>query len=117
MHYEHPNFLTVSEEAPQESCVGMGGMFFFDNCTLHFLGDCVGLQNTLFREYSVLMINLPPKLNSTELVFNTLLQRLTQTRAIYNSLDAVDFKHTIELVMTSFDLSDVLAFYEHSGYI
>ena len=66
------------------------------------------------------MINLPPyhpEFNPTELVFNTLLQRLTRIRARYNSLDAVDFKHDIERFVSSFDLSDVLAFYEHISYI
>ena len=95
-------------------------IFVVNNYTLHLLGDCAGLRNTLFQEYDVLMINLHPyyqELNLTELVFNTLLQRLTQIRARYNSLDTVDFKYAIELVMSSFDLRDVLAFYEHIVYI
>ena len=97
-----------------------GEFFAVDNCTLHFLGGCTRLRNTLFQECGVLMINLPPyqpELNPAELVFNTLLQRLTQIRARYNSLDTVVFKHAIELIRSNFDLRDVHDFYGHSSYI
>ena len=115
-----PQFLQFVKRLFFKGALVWGNIFVADNCTLHFIGYYAGLRNTLFQEYGVLMMNLPPyhlELNPTELVFNTLLQRLTPVRGRYNSLYAVDYKHDIELIMSNFDLIDVFAFYEHSGYI
>ena len=71
-----------------------GDIFIVDNCSVHMRGDNIGLQEALFKKYNVLMITLPPYhpgFNPTELVFNTILQRLSGKRARYNSLDADDF--------------------------
>ena len=56
--------------------------------------DNVGIQYALFNMHIILMITLPPYhpgFNSTELVFNTLLQRLSGERDRYNCLDANNF--------------------------
>ena len=41
-------FFTVYEEAPFYRRISVGNIFSDDNCTLHFLGECAGLRNTLF---------------------------------------------------------------------
>ena len=49
-----------------------GDIFAVDNCTIHMKADCIGIQHTLFEDYGVLMISLPPyhpEFNPTELVF------------------------------------------------
>ena len=79
----------------------------------------MGLQNELFHGHGILMITLPPyhpDFNPTELVFNTLLQRLSSQRARYNCLFAAGFLDAINIAMRNFDLEDVIAFYRHCGY-
>jgi len=97
-----------------------GDIFIVDNCSIHMKGDNVGLQHALFQEHGILMIALPPyhpDFNPTELVFQTLLSRLCSERARYNSINANDFKDAIDIEMTDFNLSDVISFYNHCGYL
>ena len=57
-----------------------GGLFFVDNYIVHAMRNTIGPKETLLEEFVILMLNLLPysqELNPTELVFNTLLQRLT----------------------------------------
>ena len=78
----------------------------------------MGLQKELFFSHGILMITLPPyhpDFNLTELVFNTLLQRLSSQRARYKCLFASDFLRAIHIAMKYFDLEDVIAFYRHCG--
>ena len=82
-------------------------------------GDNIGLQDALFEKHDILMITLPPyhpDFNPTELVFNTLLQRLSAKRARYKSLDADDFLDAIKMEMGNFNILDVIAFYNKCGY-
>ena len=68
----------------QKGTLQRGDIFVVDNCTIHTKGDNIAIQETLFRNYQILMIPLPPyhpDLNPTELVFNTLLQRLMSERS------------------------------------
>ena len=90
-----------------------------DNCTVHILGDNVGLRETLMRDYGIIMITLPPyhsELNSTELVFNTLLLRLRNIIARYNSTDMPGFETMPKKILDSISVEDVIAFYNFCGY-
>ena len=94
-------------------------VFIVDNCTVHMQGNNVGLQDSLMHDYGILMIPLPPyhpDFNPTELVFNTLLQRLTAERARYRSLDAYDFLDAIIVELCKFTHKDVVSFYQKCGY-
>ena len=76
-----------------------GDIFVVDNCTIHVFGNNVGIQDALFNVHGILMITLPPyhrEFNPTELVYNTLLQRLSGERARYNCLDANEFLDAIK---------------------
>ena len=98
----------------QKGVLKKGDIFIVDNCTVHTKGDNTGLQEELFDHHGVLMITLPPyhpDLNPTELVFQTLLQRLRSIRARYNAITQQDFVNQIKLEMNSFTLSDVLSFF------
>ena len=71
-----------------------GDIFAVDNCSVHMKGDNGALQDQLLKGLGVLMIALPPywcELNPTELVFQTLLARLTADRARYNSSSNDEF--------------------------
>ena len=104
-----------------ENCVlEPGDLFVVDNYTIHFQGDNAGLPDALWSLFKIRLIALPPyspEYNQTELVFNTLQQRLTAERARYKSIDAVDFLDAIKIEMGRFDLLDVVQFYKHCGYL
>ena len=62
--------------------------------SIHTLGDNVGIQEELFENHGNLMTTLPPyhpNFNPIELVFQTLLQRLSEEQERYKSLDAANF--------------------------
>ena len=112
-------FLEFVKMLLQKGTLQRGDIFVVDNCTIHTKGDNIAIQETLFRNYQILMIPLPPyhpDLNPTELVFNTLLQRLSSERARYNLLFATDFLDAIHIAMSNFDITDVIAYYKHCGY-
>ena len=94
-------------------------MLVVDNCSIHLHGDNVSIQEELFVTHGVSMITLPPyypEFNPTELVYNTLLQRLKSSRARYNSLFADDFINTITVFLGAIDHNDVIGFYNHCGH-
>ena len=67
------------------------------------------LQDHLFECLGILMIPLPPyhpEINPTELVFNTLVQRLRSKQARSSSSTCADLPVDIELEMNQFSLSD-----------
>ena len=97
-----------------------GDIFILDNFSVHVNGDNVSLEETLWYDCSIVLVNLSlynPELNPSEVVFNTLLQRLSRVRVCYKSLDVVDCMHAIKLTMASFDVDNIVAFYKHCGYI
>ena len=113
-------FLGFVKMLLQKGTLQRGDIFVVDNCSIITKGDNIAIQETLFRNYQILMIPLPPyhpDLNPTELVFNTLLQRLSSERARYNCLFARDFEDAIHIAMNNFDHSDVIAFYKNCGYL
>ena len=76
----------------------IGDMFIVDNCTIHMFGDNLVIHYALFNVHRVLMTTSPPyhpEYNPIELVFNTLLQRISSKRACYNSLDVDRFLDAI----------------------
>ena len=90
-----------------------GDIFLVNNCTIHKKGNNVRLQKELFFGHGILMITLPPyhpNFNLTELLFNTLLQRLSSQRARYNYLFTSNFLHAIHKAMIFFELEDVISF-------
>ena len=105
-----------------------GGVFILDNCTIHIYGDNVGTQEYLFDEYGILMVSLPPyhpDFNPTELIFNTLLQRLSSIRARYkcwkiptnDTMRANTFLDCITFQLNNFTRDDIMSFYRKQGYI
>ena len=112
-------FLLFVKILLQKGVLSGGDIFVIDNCTVHTKGDNTGLQEELFNHHGVLMITLPPyhpDLNPTELVFQTLLQRLRSTRARYNAITEQSFVNEIIVEMNSFTLCDVLSFFFKCGY-
>ena len=96
-----------------------GDIFVVDNCTVHNLGDNVGIQETLFSLHGILMINLPPyhpEFNPVEFVFNTLVQRLKSKKSRYNSGNTEEFVTTIHNELQEFTLDDIVSFYNNCGY-
>ena len=104
-----------------------GDVFVLDNCTVHLYGDNIGTQDFLFREHRILMITLPPyhpDFNPTELVFNTMLQRLAASRARYNCwripanvmMRETTFVDCMIYELDSFTYADILLFYKECGY-
>ena len=120
---ECPNsqlFLEFVKKLLQKGTLQSGENFMLNNCTIHKKGDNIAIQETLFKNYQNLMIPLPPyhpDLNPTELVFNTLLMRLSSERARYECLFATGFLDAIHIAMRKFNLCNVIAFYKHCGYL
>ena len=103
----------------QSGTLTEGDVFVVDNCSVHLQGDNIGVQRALWTNYRIMMITLPPyspKLNPTELVFNTLLQRLSSIQARYRTVSEMAFLDAIVKAMYCFDIHDVKAFYNFCGY-
>ena len=113
-------FLQFVKVLLEEGTLSRGDIFILDNCSVHVKGDNLGLAEHLLNEEGILLLTLPPyhpELNPTELVFNTLLQRLKSKRARYNSLDAEDFLDAICIELSSISLGDVAEFFVKCGYL
>ena len=96
-----------------------GDIFVVDNCSVHMKGDNGALQDQLLEGLGVLMIALPPywcELNPTELVFSTLLARLSSERARYNSSSNDKFYNCIVDEMYDFSIDDTMSFFIKCGY-
>ena len=114
-----PMFCEFVKILLEQGTLQKGDVFVVDNCTIHMQGSNIGLQETLFEDFGILMIPLPPyhpDFNPTELIFNTLISRLRSQRARFNSLDAGDFLDAITLEMMNFDKFNVKQMYLHCGY-
>ena len=114
-----PIFLQFVRHLVESGTLVTGDVFVVDNCTVHVMGDNSGLKETLLADYGILMMTLPPyspELNPTELVFNTLLQRLASVQARYNAVHEMDFLQAISIAMNGFSTVDVAAFFNHCGY-
>ena len=112
-------FLQLVMFLMDNGCLERGDIFVVDNCSIHCKGDNVGIQESLFRDHGILMINLPPyhsDYNPAEFVFRALLRRISSERARYNSLNADDFLDSICIKMNDFSLNDTLLFYNDCGY-
>ena len=97
-----------------------GHIFILDHFSIHVKGDNVGFEEMLWYDYGIVLVKISPynpELNPLEVVFNTLLQRLSRVRVCYKSLDVVDCMHAIKLTMASFYVDNIVAFYKHCGYI
>ena len=96
-----------------------GDIFVVDNCSVHMKGDNGALQDQLLEGLGVLMVALPPywcELNPTELVFQTLLARLTAKRARYNSSSNDVFYNCIVDEMYHFSIDDCISFFKKCRY-
>ena len=112
-------FLLFVKVLLQKGVLSRGDIFVVDNFTVHTTGYNTGLQDELFNHHGVLMITLPPyhpDLNPTELVFQTLSQRLVSLRVQYNEYTEQIFVEEIISKMNNFTLRDVLSFFEKCGY-
>ena len=113
-------FIQFVAKLIEKGSLVRGDVFVVDNCTVHNKGDNIGLEGALHDVHGVQLIMLPPyhpDFNPTELVFNTLLQRLNSEKARYNSIDAEDFLDAIKNTLNNIDLLDVINFYKHQGYL
>ena len=96
-----------------------GDIFVVDNCSIHMQGCNRYLQEDLFNFLKILMIPLPPyhpELNPTELVFNTLVQRMRSKQTRSSSKSNTNFLENIENEMMDFTREDVQSFYKKCGY-
>jgi hypothetical protein len=112
-------FLQFVRVLLEEGTLSRGDIFVVDNCTVHNLGDNVGIQETLFSLHGILMINLPPyhpEFNPVEFVFHTLVQRLKSKKSRYNSGNTEEFVTTIHNELQEFTLVDIVSFYNNCGY-
>ena len=92
---------------------------FVDNCSVHKQGHNIGMQKTLWSNYNICIITLPPyspEFNPTKLMFDALLQRLSSVHTRYNKVGEMNFVDAIGQAMNAFDLHDVKAFYNFCGY-
>ena len=113
-------YLQFVKNLVENGALSPGDTFVVDNCSVHYQGDNVGLPEALWDLYRIKMIALPPyspEYNPTELVFNTLQERLTAERARYTAIDAEDFLDAIKIELSNFDLYDVVNFYKSCGYL
>ena len=103
----------------EKGTLQFGDIFVIDNCTIHMQGVNKYLQESLFNTMGILMIPLPPyhpELNPTELVFNTLIQRLRSEESRSSSGSNIEFLHKVECEMLAFTRRDAKAFYRKCGY-
>ena len=113
-------YLQFVKKLIENGVLQRGDYFVVDNCTIHYQGDNIGLPQTLWDNYQIRLIALPPcspEYNPTELVFNCLQQRLKAERARYKAIDANDFLDAIKIELNSFDRLDVIRFYQKCGYL
>ena len=93
-----------------------GDIFVVDNCSVHIQGDNISMQESLCSNYGIRMITLPPycsEFNPTELVSNTLIQRLCSIQARYNTVNEMEFVDDIGKAMNVFYLHDAKVFYSY----
>ena len=112
-------FLLFVKILLEKGVLSKGDICIVDNCTAHTTGDNTGLHDELFNHHGVLMITLPPyhpDLNPTELVFQTLLQRLVSLHARYNAYIEQSFVDEIIAEMNIFTLCDALSSFQKCGY-
>ena len=113
-------FLQFVKVLIESGVLAAGDVFVLDNCTVHYQGDNVGLEETLQEMFGVSLLRLPayhPEFNPTELVFQLLFQRMRAKRARWIALSEEDFKLQIIEEMQSFDLLDIVKNYVYQGYM
>ena len=96
-----------------------GDVLIADNARIHTGGYCSDLVDRLYNNYGVYLIFQPafsPELNPTELVFNTLVQRMRSQcfRAICQDGDSL--LDCASDVLDDVTLDDVLSMYRYCGY-
>ena len=104
----------------ESGVLAAGDYFIVDNCTVHYQGDNVGLEETLQDMFGVTLLALPayhPEFNPTELIFQLVFQRLRANRARYTALNNDDFLEEVKNEMANFDLLDVVKSYHSQGYL
>lgn len=112
-------FLRFVKHLIEVGTLSSGDIFVLDNCSVHVQGDNCGLKEKLMTAFGILLMPLPPyhpELNPTELVFNTLLMRMKRARARYASVNTMNFKNMIELVLNQISIVDLKQFYNFCGY-
>ena len=115
-----PIFLQFVKVLIETGVLAAGDVFVVDNCTIHYQGDNVGLEETLRDMFGITLLRLPayhPEFNPTELIFQLLFQRMRASRARYIALSDADFKVQIINELASFDLLDIVKNYMSQGYM
>ena len=110
-------FSEFVAEAMREGVLRRGDILVLDNCSIHYKSENEHLQEVLLMEHGILMIPLPPyycELNPTELVFRTLVTRLTSIRC--NSSGPIDFLREVRKVLNEISYRCVKSFYQECGY-
>ena len=115
-----PIFLQFVKVLIETGVLAAGDVFVVDNCTIHYQGDNVGLEETLRDMFGITLLRLPayhPEFNPTELIFQLLFQRMRASRARYIALSDADFKLQIINELADFDLLDIVKNYMSQGYM
>ena len=113
-------FLQFVKLLIETGVIGAGDYLVVDNCTVHYQGDNIGLEETLADMFGITLLTLPayhPEFNPTELIFQLVFQRLRANRARYTALNNDDFLEEIKNEMSNFDLLDVVKCYDSQGYL
>ena len=82
-------------------------------------GENKHLQENLFNDLGILMVPLPPyhpELNPTELVFNTLVQRMRSNHTRSSSKSNKVFLKKVITEIENFSRDDAKSFYKKCGY-
>lgn len=113
-------FLQFVKLLIETGVLGAGDYFIVDNCTVHYQGDNIGLEETLRDMFGITLVALPayhPEFNPTELIFQLVFQRLRANRARYTALNNDDFLEEVKNEMANFDLLDIVKCYDSQGYL
>ena len=113
-------FLQFVKLLLETGVLNAGDLFILDNCTVHYQGDNVGLEETLMEMFGVRLVTLPayhPEFNPVELIFQLVFQRIRSNRSRYTALSNSDFVEEIKNEMYNFDLLDVIKNYSKQGYM
>ena len=104
----------------KEGTLQRGDIFILDNCSVHYLGDNVGMKSALKEMYDIDLVTLPPyhpELNPTELIFHILLERLRSRHSRCLSPTIFHFHEEMRCVLDEISFDDVYSAYRKQGCV
>ena len=112
-------FLQFVGHLIEVGTLASGDIFVVDNCSIHMHGENKHLQENLFNDLGILKVPLPPyhpELNPTELVFNTLVQRMRSNHTRSSSKSNKVFLKKVITEIEKFSRDDAKSFYKKCVY-